>query len=144
MADAVGQMYVERHFSQEAKEEMPEMIHNLQAALAARIKAQTWMCDRTKALALEKPADYKIKVGFPDEWDDLTGLVIDPAKSLYENIREAGEFYWGHMASTTKDVSSTKKVTSATGGRKPTDSSSRLSAVKWKNTSTTCGQSRVS
>lgn len=94
MADAVGQMYVERYFSQEAKTEMLELIHNLQAALAARIKAQTWMCDETKAFALDKLANYKIKVGFPDEWDDLTDLVIDPTKSLYENMREANKFYW--------------------------------------------------
>ncbi len=94
MADAVGQMYVQRYFSEAAKKEMLEMIGNLQAALAERIKAQEWMCDETKAVALEKLSAYSIKVGYPDKWDDLSGLNIDPDKSLYENIREASKFYW--------------------------------------------------
>ena len=94
MSDAVGQMFVERYFSKEAKAEMLELIGNLQKALGERIKAQEWMCDQTKAIALEKLAAYKVKVGYPDKWDDLSALVIDPAKSLYENVRSASEFYW--------------------------------------------------
>ena len=94
MSDAVGQMFVERYFSKEAKAEMLELIGNLQKALGERIKAQEWMCDQPKAIALEKLAAYKVKVGYPDKWDDLSALVIDPAKSLYENVRSASEFYW--------------------------------------------------
>lgn len=94
MSDAIGQMYVEKYFSKEAKAEMLELISNLQAALGERIKAQTWMSDATKATALEKLAAYKVKVGYPDKWDDLSGLEIDPSKSLYENIRAASDFYW--------------------------------------------------
>ncbi len=94
MSDAVGQMFVERYFSRAAKQEMLELIGNLQKALGERIKAQEWMCEQTKAVALEKLAAYKVKVGYPDKWDDLSGLVIDPSKSLYENVRTASEFYW--------------------------------------------------
>ena len=94
MSDAVGQMYVAKYFSKEAKDEMIELVGNLQKALAERIKAQEWMTEETKAVALDKLASYTVKVGYPDKWDDLSALVIDPEKSLYENVRTASEFFW--------------------------------------------------
>ncbi len=94
LSDAVGQMYVEKYFSKEAKAEMLELISNLQTALGQRIMAQEWMCDSTKSLALDKLNSFTVKVGYPDKWEDLSGLVIDPSKSLYENVRTASEFYW--------------------------------------------------
>ncbi|MBO4476363.1 MAG: M13 family metallopeptidase [Bacteroidales bacterium] len=94
MSDAVGQMFVERYFSKAAKAEMLELVGNLQKSLGERIKAQEWMCEQTKAIALEKLAAYTVKIGYPDKWDDISGLVIDPSKSLYENARKASEFYW--------------------------------------------------
>jgi putative endopeptidase len=94
MSDAVGQMFVERYFSKAAKKEMLELVGNLQKALGERIKAQEWMCDETKATALEKLSTYTVKIGYPDKWDDISGLVIDPSKSLYDNVRTAQEFYW--------------------------------------------------
>ena len=94
MSDAVGQMYVEKYFPPEAKKEMLELVGNLQKSLGERIQAQEWMTDETKAKALDKLAAFTVKVGYPDKWDDLTPLVIDPSKSLYENARTASEFYW--------------------------------------------------
>lgn len=94
MSDAVGQMYVKRYFSKEAKAEMLEMISNLQASLAEIIRKQEWMCDSTKAIALDKLAAYKVKVGYPDKWDDISGLTVDPELTLYDNIRAARKFYW--------------------------------------------------
>ena len=94
MSDAVGQMYVERFFSKAAKTEMTDLVGKLQASLGERIKAQEWMTEETKAKALDKLASFTVKVGYPDKWDDLTPLVIDPAKSLYENARAASDFYW--------------------------------------------------
>ncbi len=94
MSDAVGQMYVEKYFPKEAKKEMLEMIGNLQKALSARIEQQEWMSSETKKIAQEKLAAYSVKVGYPDKWDDLSGLVINPELSLYDNVRAASEFYW--------------------------------------------------
>ena len=94
MSDAVGQMYVEKYFPKAAKDEMIELVGKLQKSLGERIKAQEWMTDETKKLALEKLAAFTVKIGYPDKWDDLTKLEIDPSKSLYENCRAASEFYW--------------------------------------------------
>jgi Predicted metalloendopeptidase len=94
MSDAVGQMYVEKYFPAAAKTEMTELVGKLQKSLGERIKAQEWMTDETKKLALEKLDAFTVKIGYPDKWDDLTKLVIDPSKSLYDNVRAAQEFYW--------------------------------------------------
>ena len=94
MSDAVGQLYVEKFFPPEAKTEMVELVGKLQKSLGERIQAQEWMTEETKTKALEKLAAFHVKVGYPDKWDDLTPLVIDPEKSLYENARAASEFYW--------------------------------------------------
>ncbi|MCQ2067001.1 MAG: M13 family metallopeptidase [Bacteroidaceae bacterium] len=94
MSDAVGQMFVERYFPAEAKTEMIELVENLRTSLGERIKAQEWMSEETKAVALDKLAAYGVKVGYPDKWDDLTGLEIDPSKSLLENVKAAQDFYW--------------------------------------------------
>ncbi|MBO4769073.1 MAG: M13 family metallopeptidase, partial [Bacteroidales bacterium] len=94
MSDAVGQMYVEKYFPEAAKTEMIELVGKLQKSLGERIQAQEWMTDETKKLALEKLDAFTVKVGYPDKWDDLTDLVIDPEKSLYDNVRAASEFYW--------------------------------------------------
>lgn len=94
LSEAISQIYVKKYFPEEAKAEMLELVGNLQESLADRIKAQEWMCDSTKALALEKLASFTVKIGYPDKWDDISGLVIDPELSLYENIRRAENFYW--------------------------------------------------
>ena len=94
MSDAVGQMYVKKYFPKEAKKEMLELVGNLQKALGERFKAQEWMSDQTKEAALEKLNAFTVKIGYPDKWDDLSGLVIDPEKPLYENMRNAYEFLW--------------------------------------------------
>ena len=94
MEDAIGQMFVEKYFSAEAKEVMLEMIANLQSSLGERIQAQEWMSEETKQKALDKLNGFTVKVGYPDKWEDISGLEIDPEKSLYENIRTARQFYW--------------------------------------------------
>ena len=94
MSDAVGQIFVKKYFSEEAKKEMVDLVASLQESLGDRIKAQEWMCDSTKAKALDKLAAFTVKIGYPDKWDDLSALTIDPTLSLYENVRAASMFYW--------------------------------------------------
>jgi len=94
LGDAVGQMYVEKYFPAENKERMVALVKNLQTALGERIQAQTWMSDSTKAVALDKLKAFYVKIGYPDKWDDLSALTVDPKKSLLDNMQEIGRFYW--------------------------------------------------
>ena len=94
MDDAVGQMYVEKYFPAESKQRMLDLVHNLQTVLGERIKAQTWMSEATKQAALEKLGALRIKIGYPDKWEDISGLTVDPKLTLVENIYRIGKFYW--------------------------------------------------
>lgn len=86
MGEALGRIYVERHFPAAAKERMERLVKNLQTSLAERIMAQTWMSDTTKTAALDKLASFYVKIGYPNKWKDLSRLTIDPKKSYYENV----------------------------------------------------------
>ena len=92
--EPVGKMFVEKYFPGESKTRMVKLVSDLQAALGETIKAQEWMSDSTKTVALEKLAAFYVKVGYPDKWEDLSDLAIDPAKSLYENMRGVSEWAW--------------------------------------------------
>lgn len=92
MGEALGRIYVERHFPAAAKERMERLVKNLQSSLAERIMAQTWMSDTTKAAALDKLSSFYVKIGYPNKWKDLSRLTIDPAKSYYENVMACYRF----------------------------------------------------
>mgnify|MGYP000407698086 FL=1 len=96
LGEAVGQMYVKKFFSPEAKERMVNLVKNLQTALKERILAQEWMSDTTKAKAIEKLNAFYVKVGYPDKWRDYSGLEIKN-DSYWENVKRASEFGWKLM-----------------------------------------------
>ena len=76
LAEAFGQMYVEKYFPASSKEKMLEMVANLQTALGERIADLEWMSDETKAKAQEKLGTFIVKVGYPDKWKDYSSLEI--------------------------------------------------------------------
>ena len=92
LGEAVGQLYVEKYFPQSSKDKMLELVNNLKVALGQHIDNLTWMSDATKAKAHEKLATFTVKIGFPDEWRDYSGINIDPKKSYWENIKAAIKF----------------------------------------------------
>ena len=91
LAEAFGQMYVEKYFPASSKEKMLEMVANLQTALGERIEALEWMSDETKAKAQEKLGTFIVKVGYPDTWKDYTALEIKD-DSYWANICRANLF----------------------------------------------------
>ena len=91
LAEAFGQMYVEKYFPASSKEKMLEMVANLQTALGERIDALEWMSDETKAKAQEKLGTFIVKVGYPDKWKDYTSLEIKD-DSYWANICRANLF----------------------------------------------------
>lgn len=93
LGEQLGKMYVERYFPAENKTRMEQLIKNLQIALGKRIDAQSWMSKKTKKAAHEKLDAFYVKVGYPNKWKDVSGLNIDPEKSLYENLRECQRFF---------------------------------------------------
>ncbi len=91
LGEAVGQIYVERHFSPAAKARVSELVHNLTAAYRASISELDWMSPATKVKALEKLDLFTTKIGYPDKWRDYSSLVITP-DDLIANLDNIARF----------------------------------------------------
>ena len=96
LAEAFGQMYVEKYFPASSKEKMIEMVENLQTALGERIEALEWMSEQTKSKAQEKLGTFIVKVGYPDNWKDYTALEIKN-DSYWANICRTNVFAHNDM-----------------------------------------------
>jgi putative endopeptidase len=77
LGEALGQLYVKKYFSAEAKKKMQELVNNLQTAFEKRITQLDWMSDSTKEKAIAKLNAFRKKVGFPDKWRDYSKVTID-------------------------------------------------------------------
>ncbi|QNI05244.1 peptidase M13 [Mycobacterium kubicae] len=93
MGDAVGKLYVERHFPPDAKARIDTLVHNLQEAYRISISDLDWMTPQTREKALTKLGKFTAKVGYPVKWRDYSNLVID-RHDLYGNYQRgyAAEF----------------------------------------------------
>jgi len=76
LGEAVGQLYVQRHFTPDAKAEITALVENLRTAFRVRIEQLDWMSADTKQAALEKLAAIRVKVGYPDSWRDYAALEV--------------------------------------------------------------------
>jgi len=84
MGDAVGRLYVARHFPPQAKERMDELVANLREAYRVSISELEWMTPATRERALAKLDKFTAKIGYPKKWRDYSQLVID-RNDLYGN-----------------------------------------------------------
>ena len=91
LGEAIGQIYVERHFPAAAKERMEALVANLKIALGERIKALDWMSEETKEKALHKLSCINVKVGYPNKWKDYTNYKVTP-ESYFQNVHSAIRF----------------------------------------------------
>ena len=76
LGEAVGRLYVRRHFTPQAKAQITALVETLRAAYRARIAAAAWMAPDTRTAALRKLDKLRVKVGYPDRWRDYSTLDI--------------------------------------------------------------------
>ncbi len=86
MGDAVGKLYVQRHFPPGAKARIDALVENLQAAYRLSIGDLNWMTPQTRERAQRKLEKFTAKVGYPTKWRDYSALVIDRG-DLYGNYQ---------------------------------------------------------
>ena len=93
IGELVAQLYVEAAFSAHAKKRCEEMVDHLLSAMEQAIRSAEWMTETTRAEALRKLDGFNYKIGFPDEWRDYTGLVIERGSYVANRMRcESFEF----------------------------------------------------
>lgn len=95
LGEAIGQLYVGRHFPPEAKAAANAMVEDLRAAFRTRIATLTWMAPETRAKAVAKLDALNVGLGYPDTWTDFTALKIVRGDAL-GNVRRAEEFTYRH------------------------------------------------
>ncbi len=88
LGEAIGEMYVKKHFGTEAKRRMDELVQNLLKTYEVSINELAWMSPETKKMALDKLHKIKPKIGFTEKWRDYTNLKIDP-KDLLGNMKRS-------------------------------------------------------
>ncbi|MBC7402563.1 MAG: peptidase M13 [Microbacteriaceae bacterium] len=91
MGEAVGRIYVERHFPQGAKAAMDVLVGNLVEAYRQSITGLAWMTAATRLRAIEKLDKFTPKIGYPVKWRDYSHLEISPT-DLIANVRATSEF----------------------------------------------------
>jgi len=96
LGEAVGQVYVERHFPPESKTAMEELVANLVTAFEGRLEALEWMDDATRANALQKLSTFEPRIGYPDEWQDYSALEVR-SDDLFGNLTRLAEFQWAEQ-----------------------------------------------
>ncbi|MBC7769885.1 MAG: M13 family metallopeptidase [Phycisphaerales bacterium] len=87
LGEAVGQIYVQRHFPPEAKAQMTELVENMRRAYGERIDRLSWMSADTKVAAREKLATFRPKIGYPDRWKDYSTLEVRAGEAYGNNKR---------------------------------------------------------
>lgn len=91
MGEAVGKLYVERHFPPTAKVQMDELVATLLRAYRQSIERLTWMSDETKSRALEKLETFNPKIGYPTKWRDYGQLQVSSGDT-WANVIAGHEF----------------------------------------------------
>ncbi|PVZ54718.1 M13 family metallopeptidase [Arthrobacter sp. H-02-3] len=88
LGEAVGQIYVARHFPEGNKARMQGLVANLIEAYRESITGLEWMGAETKLEALKKLDSFRAKIGYPDKWIDYSAVEVDPA-DLLGNVERA-------------------------------------------------------
>jgi putative endopeptidase len=91
LGEAVGKVYVKRYFPPEAKKAAQEMVKNIIAAFEKRIDRLDWMTPETRAKAKAKVASLYVGIGYPDKWQDYSGLRVQRDEAL-ANVERAELF----------------------------------------------------
>lgn len=93
LGEAVGQVYVERHFPSDYKTQMEGLVANLVGAMEERLQQNEWMDEATRAQALTKLSTFEPRIGYPDKWIDYSDLTIRKG-ALVDNTVAMVEFLW--------------------------------------------------
>jgi len=90
LGDAVGRIYVEKHYPPEAEARMEVLVQNLLKAFKQSVHELTWMTPATKERALEKLSKIHTKIGHTNKWRDYSKLEVLP-DDLVGNLKRSAQ-----------------------------------------------------
>ncbi|GAB1437804.1 M13 family metallopeptidase [Providencia sp.] len=96
--EPLGQIYVEKYFDPQSKEKIKDLVSYIRGTFDARLKDNDWMDGSTRQEALKKLAQFTVKVGYPDKWNDYSSINLKP-DSLLENYKQVLAWSYDDMIS---------------------------------------------
>jgi len=96
LGELLGQLYVAKYFTPDAKQRMKDLVNNLQSVYSQRLKNEDWMTDATRQKAVEKLAAFTKKIGYPDKWKKYDDVTIDKG-AYYANEQSIAEHNYNEM-----------------------------------------------
>jgi putative endopeptidase len=97
LGEAIGQLYVEKHFPPAAKQQMDDLVAHLIKAYEQSIKGLDWMSETTKVKALQKLSKFTPKIGYPVSWKDYSAIEISK-DNLITNIANVSSWEFDYHA----------------------------------------------
>ena len=91
LGEALGKLYVEQEFGEDAKKKMSDMIEDLRDVFTERLKELDWLSPATKERALEKFSRFRAKIGYPSKFIDYSSIRIT-RENFFENITATNKF----------------------------------------------------
>ena len=92
MPDYIGEIYAEKYFTEEAKQNVLKMVNDIISVYKERINNLDWMSGATKEKAINKLDKMGIKIGYPDKSDSQLDNAEIKSKadggSYFDNILE--------------------------------------------------------
>ncbi len=96
LGELIGQVYVKDYLPSGTKEKLLEIGNAIRVVYAERIKNLDWMSPETKEKALVKLEGIVMKVGYPDQWKDMSSVEIDRS-SYFKNVANASRWRFNYM-----------------------------------------------
>jgi endothelin-converting enzyme/putative endopeptidase len=93
LGEAVGQIYVQRHYPPEADRQVHELVDDILAALKDKIEHNSWMDAATRKGALAKLASFDPRLGHPRKYIDYSSLVVK-RDDIFGNVMRSEQFDW--------------------------------------------------
>lgn len=84
LQEQLGRMFAKQYFPEGSKKKVEQMVENIREAYRDRINGLEWMSSETKGKAIEKLNSFTYKIGYPNKWEDISGLDIS-ADSYFQN-----------------------------------------------------------
>lgn len=96
LSEELGQIYVNRYFPAESKEEIEKMVKMQVDTFKERINRLEWMEESTKKEAVKKLDALTVLIGYPDEWEMNHAEIRGAAEggSYFENVASSETAKW--------------------------------------------------
>jgi len=88
LGEALGEVFVKKHFPPAAKNRMNELVENVRATLREELEAASWMEPETRKNAIAKLNSFQAKIGYPDRWRDYSKVTVR-RDNLLPSLRSA-------------------------------------------------------